>query len=453
MSNTPSSKNAIYLPAVSEAYARHDPTKPFARPCPIQPRDLDFCDPENSLFHYPYGLYSAGQAAKSANSITRKNLLSHRDRSRTVLLADSGGYQIQTGTIPFKGAETTLRMLRWMEQNGDYSMALDFPTGGISRGEMSKHRKRLEDEGHDLSGMNASNGLGLDYNASLKQTCINNNLMVQERVPGATKLLNVLQGRNEAESSHWYETVKHYPFEGWSLAGSHQTSFAMTLNRIFDMADDGLLQKAQWLHVLGISKLWAAGVLSVLQRCIRDRFNPTLQLSFDSSGPFLSASQNVIFTGYVMDRRGWNFTQVNVRDATKPELSMTLNEWAGKQRAPKDAAEFVLHGHGLWGRPGQRAWSPVATALGATVTVGDLAGQNSTGNLDEAGVRLLMNHNLQVFLEGIDAANDMFMFNALDFIPTDYFKLKVLIEKAFQQDDPRPFLVQAGPHLDALAHI
>lgn len=150
MSQLKATDDAIYLPAISETYARHDVSQPFPRDLKIHSSDLDYLDPANRLFHYPYALYSAGQAAKSDNSVQKNHLLSARDRSSSIILADSGGYQIQQGTIPFKGAATTLRMLRWMEKNGDYSMVLDFPTGGISRGNMTKHRKRLEAEGHDI---------------------------------------------------------------------------------------------------------------------------------------------------------------------------------------------------------------------------------------------------------------------------------------------------------------
>lgn len=443
-------EDAIYLPAVSEAYARHDVSKPFPRPLHIEPADLDFFDLGNGLFHYPYGLYSAGQAAKSANSINKISMLSGRDRQRTIVLADSGGYQIQQGTIPFKGTATTLRMLRWMEKNGDFSMVLDFPTGGVSRGAMTKHRKRLEAEGHNIVGMNAGNQLGLDFNACLKQTCINNDFMQANRVPGATKLLNVLQGRNESESQHWYQAVKHYPFEGWSFAGGHQSSFSMTLNRVFDMDRDGLWPATEWLHFLGTSKLWAGALLSTLQRGLRARFNPLLQVSFDSSSPFLAASQAVISTGYILDRFGWAFTQDNIHEATDTERSLTLNEWAKTRPQSKDGRFPVQH-EDLFK---QRSWTPSHTAIGDKVLVGDLFEPGAPNTLGELGVRLLMNHNTQVFVHGFEVANELFTDRNLDFIPMEYFKIKTLIEHAFEHNPNRSqFLLEAKPHLDKLAHL
>lgn len=440
------SDRAIYLPAISEVYARHNLNQPFARPCSVYPRDLNFLDPKTGLFAHQYALFSAGQGIKHANATSKPTMIGMRNRQNTVLLADSGGFQIQNGTIPFKGEETTLKLLRWMEAHGDYSMVLDFPTGGISQGTVRKHVDRLKKQGHDIDAMSSQNGLGLEFNACLKQTCLNNDLMVKERRPGETKLLNVIQGRNEAESREWYQAVRHYPFEGWALAGGHQTSFSMVLNRILDLWRDGLLQNTQWLHVLGISKIWAAVALTTLQRCIRAHVNPELQISFDSASPFRGAANNVINIGYILDRFGWSFVSQKAVGLAPAYDRLTLTEWIELQNPPgskADAAGFTI--------PRSMIWAD--TAIGSKMRVADLWSNNGKDTPDDVGVALLMNHNVQVLLSAFNDAHVIAASGDLEQVPTEYFSLNTLIKKAFDTPDPRKFVSQAKRQLDVFAHL
>ena len=95
-------KFAVYLPAIQEWYSREvwsnknlDKERPF--PEGISLTDLDFLNPKSKLWHYGYGLYSAGQFK---NSEPIKCSVSKRDREKTTILGDSGGFQIGMGTFP-----------------------------------------------------------------------------------------------------------------------------------------------------------------------------------------------------------------------------------------------------------------------------------------------------------------------------------------------------------------
>ena len=156
---------AVYLPALSKPFALFAHSGSFKRPLPFTATDLNFLDPHNGLFHYPYALYSAGQAAKAKVLRGTPDIVSARSRDRTIVLGDSGGFQVQSGTIKFEGRETTRRMMRWMEAQTDYSMVLDFPTGGIASGMMHKHTERLQRSRYPLAARIAANGLSADYNA------------------------------------------------------------------------------------------------------------------------------------------------------------------------------------------------------------------------------------------------------------------------------------------------
>lgn len=135
---------AVYLPALNPNYAEFAATGSFKRLETLEPGDLNFLSPSSRLFYYPYALYSAGQAAKTESAARKDNIVLRRDRSATRVIGDSGGFQVATDTIEWEGPETATRLLKWMEGHADYCMALDFPTGGISRGIIAKHSKRLE---------------------------------------------------------------------------------------------------------------------------------------------------------------------------------------------------------------------------------------------------------------------------------------------------------------------
>jgi hypothetical protein len=132
-------------PAISEMYTRFIDNKNPKRQMPrgLTQNDLNYLDTASTLFYLPNSLYSAGQAAKSDGAAAKKDMVTERDRGTTIILGDSGGFQIQMGSIKFKGDETRNRMMKWMEANCDWSMILDFPTGGINMGTIDPHYDRL----------------------------------------------------------------------------------------------------------------------------------------------------------------------------------------------------------------------------------------------------------------------------------------------------------------------
>ncbi len=199
---------ARYLPAISHGYAKVAADPRWS--CEGLPGTmLDYLR-AGGIFRYPATLASAGQVMTESGGLSSAStMITERDPRSSFVVADSGGFQIQQGTLgPWRYQQTVLQSLRWQEAHGDYVMALDFPTGGINTGEMDKHIHRLTHvDGEDLAAMNAANGLGIAFNACMRQTQINTEIMLQHRQPG-TRLLVVLQGTSEPESRVWYEAHK-----------------------------------------------------------------------------------------------------------------------------------------------------------------------------------------------------------------------------------------------------
>lgn len=401
---------AIYLPAISSGYAAFALKPSFASPLPMTPSDLDFLNPANPHFHHPFALYSAGQ---SNTAIAPKpDMVSQRDRPATLVLGDSGGYQVSTTPGYFTGTAKgkpitipagqlpaiVLQNMRWMEQVADYSMVLDFPTGGIGTGKMAEHVERLNANGA-LDAINAVNRMGLDYNACLEQTKINNDDFVANHAPGATAFLNVLQGRSVKESKFWYEAVKHYPFSGWAFAGHHQDRFSLMLSRLLDMRDDGLLAKAEWIHVLGVSSVSVGVMLTMVQRTVRELYNPTFQMSFDTASPFLSAVNARALAGSTFDERGWASQYIaptELDPADDPALLIDLFARDMRDRDAKQERDRLL----------------AQTAVGKLLKLGDVrtpdASKPQGYRLTEDGYNLLMLHNVEALVSAHQIAHETF---------------------------------------------
>ncbi|MGC5777604.1 hypothetical protein [Methylobacterium sp. NFXW15] len=319
---------AHYLPAISKNYAdvAGDAAWSFAG---VNGPQLNYLEP-GRLFHYPATLVSAGQFAKTPVMAARNTVVSQRNKGSTFTVADSGGFQIQEGTMPWEGEATVLRMLRWMEDNGDWVMALDFPTGGISPGNMIPHvqRMRAEGLGPQLDSLNAANRLGFEYNACLLQTLINTDYMLTHRDPGKAGFLTVLQGRNEAESSTWYRESASRITDGIAFAGGHVRHYGLMLNRILDMRADGTLQRLRHIHVLGTSTLDCAVMLTVIQRAIREHDKTDLQITYDTSNPSVTALRyNQAITSYGLDYVAASVSNDAPSQAHPDAYDRTLNEW------------------------------------------------------------------------------------------------------------------------------
>lgn len=379
---------AIYLPAISETFSRSVHRSTLSLSLSLTAADLNFLDPRNPSFFYPFALYSAGQAA-SKSGIVPPCMVTDRDRDETMIVGDSGGYQIQTQKIEFDPATTPRTMLEWLEEVADWSMVLDFPTGGISSGAMRPHAERLRKEGHDLDAMNKANGLGVDFNACLTQTKINNDIFVAQRTSGATQLLNVLQGRNERESKYWYDAVKHYLFEGWAFAGAHRDHFSLVVHRLLDLHADGLLRDCKWVHVLGVGSLQIGCLLTLVQRAVRQATGNEVQFSFDSATSFLSSAYGLVCSGCTLDEKGWSvqyekFSELNggglLFDILRERLEMTSG----------DSCEIY----------------PADTLVSRNIKLSDMRRADGMPSTD--GGILLTHHNVQALLDAHSSAQALF---------------------------------------------
>ena len=348
---------AVYVPSVSPSYATAVLKGTWGRSLPngVQPGDLNFLDPANSLFRISHVMSSAGQALKQGAAC----IITTRDRSRTRLICDSGGYQVASGLLQINSSAQVLSILRWMERHGDYAITLDVPTGPLL-----KRNK--------------------DYQFATFRDCLGTTLgyldfFVKNRKPGAVQLLNVLHRNDLSQADAWYQAVKGYPFEGWAFAGALRHDFYALCRRIIQMAREHLLEDRDWIHVLGTCELDVAVLLTALQRAINRHINPRLRISFDTASPFK------------MLRFG--------RVYTLPKFSAS-----GMEMGSVDAPDHPKH----VGSPIRWTWP---SPLGDRMTLGDfcvpLQG-GRTRHWDDLSNIYHAHHNLAALCFGIALANRVF---------------------------------------------
>ena len=95
---------AIYLPAISGFYASYIGKQRYGEyiePSRIPSRftngieGLNFLNIDQGYYKYPWALYSAGHADLDLNKFSPKeDMVRNRDKDTTILVGDSGGFQI-----------------------------------------------------------------------------------------------------------------------------------------------------------------------------------------------------------------------------------------------------------------------------------------------------------------------------------------------------------------------
>lgn len=480
---------ARFFPAISEMYTKYmveddarGPELTLPGGIKITKQDLDFFNPNNKLMYLPWGLYSAGQAAKNDKSAAFQDMVTGRNRSwPTTVVGDSGGFQIETGTIKWEGVKTTERMLRWLENNCDWSMILDFPTGSLDRrGHDTYYEEHMyDDQGNQIFEEQIINGKkkkmpkiakhDLDFWFCLDRTVENNDYFIQHRIPGKTKFLNVLQGRwhdfnlddatvknlnfanltrdeqrrlldthQISEVDAWYECVRHYSerrddraFEGWALAGKHKDNFDLTLRRIVFMLYDGLLEDKPWMHFLGMGQASHSCIYTLIQKGVRAHSlgNPNFTISHDASSAFSSAgAYALIYHSTRLDKNGWSLQFDQLPDGNR--YIGSSDPWITKNNGTD------LRGTG----------SPLAQFM----TMGDVCVNPSTNpnpdkqrTMDKASYAYLMHHNTYVLQKTIIEAQQIFEQpedRSKDLIPIDVLRVKHVVEEVFSKNTKEEML-------------
>ena len=311
---TPLQKDyAVFLPAISSFYSTYIAKQRLEKFIPDDriPKGFDrgiegmnFLNPEDGYFTYKYGLYSAGHAQLDLNkSVIQESMIQQRDRNNTMILGDSGGYQIGKGVLKFDwldfegpaATKTRKQILDWLELTADWSMMLDVPTWACDHIHSPKTGLKTFDD-------------------CLDKTKYNNKFFLDNR-QGLTKFLNVLQGNDWDTAEKWYNGVKEFSdpavwgdkaAEGWAMGGANMCKMDITLKRLMTLRDEGLLNGKDWMHFLGTAQLDWAVYLTSIQRQIRKHINENFTVSFDCASPFIATAHGLVYTNAQHTTKRWS---------------------------------------------------------------------------------------------------------------------------------------------------
>jgi hypothetical protein len=350
---------AMYLPAGQSgthnmAFRNPASVRPLGLPASLTSlADLDFLDRKNPLFTYDRALFSAGQYLSRTSPVVSHGVFSRRPG--VTILTDSGGLQYGRNKQPWAGNASREWTLRFAELNGDEAIGLDIPTLAVA-------------EGHPL------------FNTPeicLATTLDNNRYWLKHR-NAETRFLAVLQGRTAAEAQWWYDGAKTTPMDGWAFGGVMRSDYLHLAETMLRLASDGLLAKDRnRIHVLGDSSLTQAVMLSALQHSLRIILqDDDLLITFDTASP----SEMAAF--------GWAYRYARIDQSS---FSMV----------PFKPPSFHANA-------GHDTPFPVRSSrLGTLMMVGEICSPsgNRQHGWDTLGNEMIINHNIESLLRGIDDAN------------------------------------------------
>ena len=375
---------SVFLPSISSFYSKFI-AQAQKRPDFVTPERMpdgfeygidgfDFLKPkEETYYNYKWGLYSAGHATRdTAKSDVQEPMIQKRDREKTFILGDSGGFQIATGVIkcdwPNFKSDDTLRsqILNWLEHTADYSMVLDIPTLAAA------------------PPLNAKTGL-TNWVDCLEYTMHNNDYFVRNR-QGKTKFLNVLQGNNEQQADDWYGAVKHYPFEGWAMAGYNMKQLHLALRRLIVMRDEKMLDPGRDLvHYLGTSKLNWSCIFTQIQRSLREDVNENMMITYDAASPFITTAKGQAYTQHVHRNKKFSYVMEQAVDDKRfqhSQIPFPYNSPIGERMTMGDICHMGPGMLNKLGKEGKTSW-------------------------DSFSYFLLMAHNVYQHIEACQRANTL----------------------------------------------
>lgn len=397
---------AMYLPALQEYYTKNVHNGNFRKlPKGMIPEDLNILNPNNATnensFHVPCALYSAGAIS---NFVDPKDcIVQHRDRCSTVILGDSGGFQIATGQTRFKNINQKMKedIFHWLVSHTDVAMTLDVPTWPLVDPKLKdKYQYRSFDECLNTTLENLKLFEGL--NAELDEP---------------HQFLNVLQGNNFEQSDVWYDAVKDFPFHGgWAIGGPMKKDTPVLLYRILRLMEDGAFAGAHtWIHLLGTGTYQTAIIATCILRCLQKIYPQCdINFTFDTSSAILTASKATVYTD---------------------------GNW-GNGLQPIKSTAIKSNAKHLW--QGSRAKFPNAvTNVGKGLKKGDIIRSvNGHPNFDMAGYLLVMANNLEMQMLQMDLANKIAFDSGLSprklksVLPVKLVDAKVAIERVLLGGDP-----------------
>ena len=170
--------------------------------------EFNWYDGNKPRFSHPYALYSPGHAKMDLDTARLADkMLFERDRDKTFLLVDSGGFQVGKGVWPLDQLDKYVtKVLRWQEAISDLAVILEVPTW-------------ME-----------VGGSYIEFDRALELT--NRNLKAYaDQATGEVKFLNTLHGKTYDEGRRWFDETRWFNDEGHAVGWCFSSIFSLNFCR------------------------------------------------------------------------------------------------------------------------------------------------------------------------------------------------------------------------------
>lgn len=430
---------AIYVSSLQSGYAQYATRKnkdvrDGDLPSNFRVRDLDFLDPSSQLWSCAYTLYSSGQFDKA--QLRNADMIRDRKRGQSVVIGDSGGFQLGTGVIKNRDEQKELnrlatnpaklvaqwqdvgfrrRTLRWLEMYTDYAMTLDMVLWGSK--EANKDSKSV------LRNLSVDQLIDLSVD-NLKFFSDNRGHVSG----GGTKFLSVLQDIGNGTGERWYQAVKDFEFEGWAFGGSTKLLHNL-LRWCHRLMREKKLDKAEWFHLLQNSPPVFSVVYSAIQQALSKALGHEITISYDSSSPHQgSGVQRAMYKmpTFTNDLRTWRMGNERIEQNV--------------QLARGDIQKSL----------------PIDSPLSAFFTLNDLNfhdGLYRDNTVDQFAEHLMTNHNIYVFHKAALESCDLVLTKprtTSNQVPSELDDFVAMMETFFQKDDCEKMLADNASLLATL---
>ncbi len=460
------------------------------RGLPHQLSSVNYLTPDATFFYFPFTLMTAGDANYKS---TTQDAFNTRDRGvmgYRAQLTDSGGFQNGTmGMRNWEGDVSRSAILTWQEQNSEYMLCNDLPLLATEKIVDAKMLKFIDEKYYEqpvinviidrlldnvgptdrlydangefisLDDLCAMTGYQRPEAACLYITLVNNNYYEKNRTQGASRIMNVVQGRNERESKIWFDNVARYPFEDLSFASLHKNNLEYTLRRILEAREYMVRNGTDRIHFLGKAEMPHLCAYSTIQEQVRlDLGNPNFVVSADASSPFKNAGFGGIYTGFRLGTASWDYHVAKVNDerfigSTTPFLDHLEELALSRGQLPMQCA-------GSSSRHPQDPRFFVRTEVGKALTLGDICVRakyskknGATRTWDARSYDLITNHNIQVIIEGHVNALTHYHSDDQSMAPYELLALKEAIREVFKAEDTAAALFRHRDTLNILNRL
>ncbi len=244
--------------------------------------EFNWYDGFSPRFRHSSALYSPGHATLDLDKARKQDrMLFERDRSKTFLLVDSGGFQVGKGVWPLDELnDIVVKVIKWQEAISDLAVILEVPTW-----------MRINDKpvGFEFA-LKATNKMLKAYAAN---------------ATGAVKFLNPVHGLTFEQGKRWFDKTRWFNDEGyaagWCMSSIFSANFYEALRIIAYMIEQQ--HYPRYIHVLGRGQQQAAIIADLMRRTIprcypqhvgADEGGNVLNVTVDASSEFQSAGRYLL---------------------------------------------------------------------------------------------------------------------------------------------------------------